>query len=227
MRTSASLAAVVAATIAFAIDTPLLATQPRPATPSAPATAPAARPPATATAPSAPAGQAARPAATAAAPAGTQQQTISRSDFELVVTLLRNTLTALHHANITGNYTVFRDLAAPGFRDVNTATRLSEIFAPIRSRGIDLGRVVLLEPNLTVAKINENGMLNVAGTLAVAPVPVNFEMLYQGVNNAWQLFGISIVPEAPQAALAPQAAPAAPASAPPRPAAVPTPTPRP
>jgi hypothetical protein len=32
-----------------------------------------------------------------------------------VLILIRSTLLALHHANQTGNYTVLRDLGAPGF----------------------------------------------------------------------------------------------------------------
>ena len=40
--------------------------------------------------------------------------------------LVRTTLLALDQANKTGNYTVLRDLAAPGFQ-VDTAARLAEI----------------------------------------------------------------------------------------------------
>jgi hypothetical protein len=238
MRLGTRFAAVAAIAIALAGTLPLLAEATPPAKPATPTTAPAPTPPAaraptTTTSPAAPAAKPPTTAATAAAPAATTAQTISRNDFELVVTLLRNTLIALHQANLTGNYTVLRDLGAPGFRDANSATRLGEIFAPIRARGVDLSRVVLVEPNLTVAKINENGMLNIAGNLAVTPVPVNFEMLYQAVSNNWQLFGISINAEQPQAALTPPAAPApvaAPAAAPAsaaRPTPAPTPTPRP
>jgi hypothetical protein len=45
---------------------------------------------------------------------------------------------ALHHADETGNYTVLRDLGAPGFQAANTASRLSEIFANLRAQRIDL-----------------------------------------------------------------------------------------
>ena len=38
--------------------------------------------------------------------------------------LIKNTLAALNHANLTGNYTVLRDLGAPGFSQANTAARL-------------------------------------------------------------------------------------------------------
>ena len=47
----------------------------------------------------------------------------------MVATLIRSSLLALHHANVTGNYTVLRDLSAPSFRSRNTAADLSGSFA--------------------------------------------------------------------------------------------------
>jgi hypothetical protein len=41
-----------------------------------------------------------------------------------VLTLVRSALIALQQANETGNYTVLRDLGAPGFEEANTAARL-------------------------------------------------------------------------------------------------------
>jgi len=177
-------AAALVLTIGAGLPLAAYATQPaRPATPTttpaAPAPATAAKPPATTGSTAAPTAQrpaTAAPQTTAAAPAAGGPQTISRSDFELVVTLLRNTLVALHQANITGNYTVLRDLGAPGFRDANSATRLSEIFAPIRSRGVDLSRVVLIDPNLTMAKINEmpRGLPQCVDVIDAKPVGRHF-----------------------------------------------------
>jgi hypothetical protein len=148
------------------------------------------------------------PAATPATPA---PPSLSRSDLELVVTLLRNTLVALHQANITGNYTVLRDLAAPGFRDSNTAARLGEIFVQIRERQVDLARAVLLDPQLTDARIDPNGMLYLAGALATQPVSVRFELLYEAIDGAWRVFGISIAPETGLQPGAPPVSPPAPA----------------
>ena len=51
--------------------------------------------------------------------------------------MIRSTLLALDHANKTGNYTVLRDLGAPGFQ-ANTEARLAEIFAAQRKDNIDL-----------------------------------------------------------------------------------------
>jgi hypothetical protein len=47
-------------------------------------------------------------------------------DAEKIVLLLRNTLITLNDAIQTGNFTVLRDMGAPGFRDANSAGRLSQ-----------------------------------------------------------------------------------------------------
>ncbi len=48
-----------------------------------------------------------------AQPSEPHSDTASRDNAIIVATLVRTTLVALDQANVTGNYTVFRDLAAP------------------------------------------------------------------------------------------------------------------
>jgi len=131
----------------------------------------------------------------------------ARSNAEMVLTLLRTTIIAVHQANQTGNYTVLRDLSAPGFRDKNTAADLARIFQPIREANIDLGAVVLLDPNLSQVELGEQNMLHIAGALATRPVAVSFELLFQPVAGVWRLNGLAITPTG--AAGAPPLAPAA------------------
>jgi hypothetical protein len=57
-----------------------------------------------------------------------------------VLILIRSTVLALDQANKTGDYTVLRDLGAPGFQ-ANTAARLVEIFASQRRDNLDLSGV--------------------------------------------------------------------------------------
>jgi hypothetical protein len=221
-----------------AAGAPMVLTPPKPAT-SASATPPRAatttpapaagspRPPATAAAPTAPRPAASAPASVGAIPpasapssSGNPPPNLSQGELALVVTLVRNTLVALNQANLTGNYTVLRDLGAPGFREANTASRLSEIFASLRALNLDLSPVVLFDPRLSVVKVNDNGMLNIAGSLTTQPV-LTFEMLYQRIQNTWQLFGVSVATE-PALAAAPKPGDA---SAPPTPASAPAATP--
>jgi hypothetical protein len=117
-----------------------------------------------------------------------------QSDAELVLTLIRLTLGAVHQANVTGNYTVLRDLGAPGFRDAHSAADLARIFGPIRDAKIDLGTAVLLEPKMSKVELTEQKMLHLAGTLATKPVPVAFELMFQPIDGVWRIFGIAVAP---------------------------------
>lgn len=148
------------------------------------------------------------PAAPAAAPKAAQ---IDRNG---VLILIRSTLLAVHDANVTGNYTVLRDLGAPGFQTGNTAARLSEIFANLRAQNVDLSGVAVLDPQLTLLpQIETNGMMRMAGFFPSVPVQVNFELMFAPVGGKWRLFGISVglgssSPTAPEAKAVEQSPPA-------------------
>jgi hypothetical protein len=125
-----------------------------------------------------------------------------------VLILIRSNLLALDHANRTGNYTVLRDLGAPGFQTGNTAARLSEIFANLRSQNLDLSGIAILDPQLTVLPTAvQGGLMRMAGFFPSVPTQVNFDLLFAPVENRWRLFGISLNLG--------QAAPVAPAPQPP------------
>ena len=110
-----------------------------------------------------------------------------------VLILVRSTLLALNQANETGNYTVLRDLSAPGFRDPNTAARLGEIFASQRAQKLDLSGVAVIDPQLTLLpQIEPNGLLHMAGFFPSVPSQVNFELLFAPVEGRWRLFGVSV-----------------------------------
>ena len=125
-----------------------------------------------------------------------------------VLMLIRSTLLALDHANKTGNYTVLRDLGAPGFQ-VNTAARLAEIFVKQRGDKLDLSGVAVIDPQLSLLpQIEANGLLHMAGFFPSVPSQVNFELLFAPVEGQWRLFGVSLsvgqsAPVAPPAPEAP------------------------
>jgi hypothetical protein len=106
---------------------------------------------------------------------------------------VRSTLLALDHANKTGNYTVLRDMAAPGFHAGNNAARLAEIFAKLRNDKLDLAGVAVIDPQLSLLpQIEANGMMHMAGFFPSVPSQVNFELIYAPVDGQWRLFGISV-----------------------------------
>lgn len=109
-----------------------------------------------------------------------------------VLMLVRSTLLALDHANKTGNYTVLRDLGAPGFQ-ANSAARLGEIFAKLRNDNLDLSGVAVIDPQLNLLpQIEANGLMRMAGFFPSVPSQVNFDLAFAPVNGQWRLFGISV-----------------------------------
>lgn len=153
------------------------------------------------------------------APPETQAPKPANIDRNGVLILIRSSLLALDQANKTGNYTVLRDLGAPGFQ-VNTAARLAEIFAKQRNDNLDLSGVAAIDPQLSLLpQIEPNGLMRMAGFFPSIPSQVNFELAFAPVNGQWRLFGISVsigqtAPTAPQAPAAPQPQAAAPAPQP-------------
>jgi hypothetical protein len=160
-------------------------------------------------------------AAAVAQPAGSQTGQPIQIDRNGALILIRSTLIALDHADRTGNYTVLRDLGAPGFQTANTAARLSEIFANLRAQNADLSGVAVIEPQLTVLPTTvQGGLMRMAGVFPSVPLQVNFEMLFAPVEGRWRLFGIAVnVGQSGPAAPMPQAPDKPPTDKPPVPEA--------
>jgi hypothetical protein len=127
-----------------------------------------------------------------------------------VLILIRSSLLALDQANKTGNYTVLRDIGAPGFQS-NSAARLGEIFAKLRNDNLDLSGVAVIDPQLSLLpQIEANGLMHMAGFFPSVPNQVNFDLLFAPVNGQWRLFGISVsIGQSGPAAPEPPSAPAA------------------
>lgn len=112
-------------------------------------------------------------------------------DYKLAM-LIRTSLIALNQANITGNYSVLRDLGAPSFQEANNPARLAELFANLRTRAIDLEPILVVDPKVAEPFINERGMLRIKGIFPTSPEQVNFELAFQPVGQQWRLFGIMV-----------------------------------
>jgi hypothetical protein len=145
-----------------------------------------------------PSGKPETPADKAPAAASTvspsQNPAVVMPDGEKILLLIRTTLLTLNDALQTGNFTVLRDLAAPGFRDANTAGRLAQIFAPLLSQHVDLATVSILAPKLTEVPTIDPGsqMLHIKGAFPGQAVQINFHLLFQPVAGRWLLFGLSV-----------------------------------
>lgn len=132
-------------------------------------------------------------------PVAPAQPQVVMPDAEKIVLLLRTSLLTLNDAIQTGNFTVLRDMGAPGFREANTAAKLSGAFSDLASRGVDLSVVSVLAPQLTEAPTldQDKGMLLLEGYFPSRPVQINFEVFYEAVDGRWRLFGLSVQPSSP------------------------------
>ena len=107
--------------------------------------------------------------------------------------LIRTTLLALNNANQTGNYTVLRDLAAPSFRERNSAADLAQVFGELRRAKLDLSMAALLMPEIEQPpSLDADRRLRLKGSYATQPNRVVFDILYEAVAGEWQLYGLSI-----------------------------------
>lgn len=121
--------------------------------------------------------------------------------------MIKTTLIAYSQANMTGNYSVLRDLAAPSFQQVNSVARLSDIFRDERNKHLDLSPVVLLKPELLrPVVVDGRGFLNVEGYFPSKPEMVQFMLVFQNVVQRWQLvaLGVTTVSSTPVAMSAPK-----------------------
>ncbi len=124
-------------------------------------------------------------------PAQTQQ--VRQIEKALLVRLVRSTLSAVDHANSTGNYTVLRDLAAPSFAARNSAATLAIEFKPLRDARVDLSPVLVLPIALSRAPtLDEAGRLDIAGSVAGQPLTVAFWMRFEPVNGFLRLLDLNI-----------------------------------
>ena len=137
-----------------------------------------------------------------AAPADAQQQQPAVAPSALAVPselelakMIWSTMAAVDHANVSGNYSVLRDLSAPGFQIANDPARLTQIFSSLRAGNVDLSNALLLAPTYRARpRMVQADILQVQGSFGLRPTAIAFELLYQYVQGRWRLFGVSIGP---------------------------------
>jgi hypothetical protein len=129
--------------------------------------------------------------------APTDQQDSQRT---AAVILVKNALLAVNQGNLTGNYTVLRDLASPSFREKNSAADLAAIFQDIRRQKVDLSPIVVLDPTLNQPRIDANARLVLEGFFDTQSLRINFQLVFlKAPTGGWMIHGVSLN-AAPQAA---------------------------
>ncbi len=109
--------------------------------------------------------------------------------------LVWSTMAAVDHANQAGNYSVLRDLSAPGFQANNDSAKLASVFANLRAQNLDLSNTLLLAPTYSgPPRFVQPGIIEVRGFFGLRPTAIAFQLYYQWIGGKWRLFGVSIAP---------------------------------
>jgi hypothetical protein len=119
----------------------------------------------------------------------------------LPLVLIKSTLTAVNHGNITGNYAVLHGLGSERFRRENKPADLAATFAALRRSQIDLSPVLVSEPQLTQQPVQDaGGRLHLEGFCPLGQVNIQFHLIYDTVPAGWLIdqIAISIVPRSAQ-----------------------------
>lgn len=121
--------------------------------------------------------------------------------------LIASMLTAVDHANKTGNYTVLLALGSPGFQAHNSAASLGAAFSPFRTRRIDLSEVLILSPTYNLAPtFVEPRAVRMRGTFQLSHGPLGFDLQFRW-DGGWRLDGVLLTPPPARLAPAPAAKP--------------------
>jgi hypothetical protein len=119
-----------------------------------------------------------------------QQQTWDAHRLNMMI---RNAIVALNQANITGNYTVLRDLGTPAFQRTNDAARLAIAFAELRAKSADFSPVFFINPTLVQQpSMDRNGVLRMTGFFPTNPQRIVFDVSYQQADGKWGLAALTV-----------------------------------
>lgn len=125
-------------------------------------------------------------------PAATAKATEMPDAYRLNL-MIRTTVIAINQANQTNNYTVLRDLAAPGFQKANSVEKLREIFAGLRKNDLDLSPILFFDPKLIQQPtLLNNGMIRLIGFFDTRPRRVHFDFIFEEIKGDWRLFAVNI-----------------------------------
>ena len=123
---------------------------------------------------------------------------VSIPDAAKLTLLIQLHITALSQANLTGNYTVLRDLGSPKFQAENSPEKLSENFKSFRKQGIDISPATLFPPVLSEApSMDADNVMRLVGGYDTKPQRISFNLAFQPINNAWRLVDIAVQTTAP------------------------------
>lgn len=112
---------------------------------------------------------------------------------EQAVALSRAVLLRLDDASRTGNYAVFRDMAAPSFQKMNSQADLERIFNWLKREGVVLAPAALIEERSLQPVVREKtDLVHIRGVVPEIPGGLGFDIFLQRTSGEWLVFGIAV-----------------------------------
>lgn len=109
--------------------------------------------------------------------------------------LLWGTMNSIHDANISGNYSVLRDIGATNFQVQNSAAQLAETFRYLREQNVDLSTTLLVAPEFTQPPMMVGpDVLRLQGVFGLRPTAIQFDIHYQWQGGRWKVLSIGLQP---------------------------------
>ena len=109
------------------------------------------------------------------------------------VALIRDALTAVNQANLTGNYTVLRDYASRPFHASNTATDLAALMQRVRTERLNLLPVLTTDPVIDRSDVSlDRRIIRLSGRFPVSPRPITFDLEFLNEDGIWRIYGLSV-----------------------------------
>lgn len=125
-----------------------------------------------------------------ASPAGTPPQQVSGPEMSAMI---RGAIVALDQANVTGNYTVLRDLGAAQMQASNSAADLADLFANYRKQNFSLEAAVLFDPVLDdKPQLSTDGALHLVGHFPTQPQEILFDLTFLYERDRWRLANMQV-----------------------------------
>lgn len=105
--------------------------------------------------------------------------------------LVRATLSALNDANLTGNYSVLRDAAAPSFAERYSVADLAVAFTTLRASP-NFATAAHGTPVVTHAMKPSGTTIVLKGHLAARPDKIGFDVQYERIKGRWRLSALAV-----------------------------------
>ena len=126
------------------------------------------------------------------ATAQTQTTTQRPMNQNLSNVLVKNVLLALNNANVTGNYSVLRELGTAEFQGRNSSVALHRVFAILRQRVPDMSIISIMLPKYPKPPLIQGNAVRMIGFFETRPRQINFNLGFKFVNKRWRLQSIGI-----------------------------------